>query len=160
MPITQSPYLVFWVDDKPYNNDGIIKILEQRTIEVVQVISTKIMQLIINNFFFSLKLINKTIVIVSDMGRHQYSPGWTRPSDDSDSQSVAQLQKDPFNVRAGVDLFQLIYGTYGISNKAIFYVGSVVGASQHINKSTILTENANKWMVSNCQTEIIKAILE
>jgi len=48
---------------------------------------------------------NKKIVIVSDMGRHEYEKGCTRVSDEKDEKSKKKLQKDEFNVRAGVDLF-------------------------------------------------------
>ena len=74
---------------------------------MVEVISTRIMKIILRDFFGMLQVLGKKIVIISDMGRQE---------------------EDKYNDTAGVDLFNLIYSEYCMSIKAIIYTGNAVKA--------------------------------
>lgn len=69
---------------------------------MVQITSTKIMEIILSNFIAFFKLLGRKVVIISDMVRVEY--GVT-------------------NFTAGVDLFLQIYNIHGLSNKAIIFAG-------------------------------------
>jgi hypothetical protein len=69
-------------------------------IEVIEVLSTRVMAAIIKKFFWMFKVMGKRVVIISDMSR---------------------FEEGSWNNEAGVDLFSLMYNVYGLSNKAIIY---------------------------------------
>jgi len=58
------------------------------------------MKIILRDFFGTLQAMGKHIVILSDMSR---------------------FEDGAWNSKAGVDLFNLIYKEYGMSNKAMIY---------------------------------------
>lgn len=70
----------------------------------MQVTTTRIMKVILRDFFSILHAFGKKIVIISDMARQEEGGVW--------------------NYQAGVELFNLIYNDYGMSNKAIIFTGN------------------------------------
>ena len=70
-PKTEKQKLIFWVDDEPNRSDNLDckAHFEKQGIEVVQITSTKIMKVILRDFYGFLKLRDKKIVILSDMKR-------------------------------------------------------------------------------------------
>lgn len=82
------------------NNVWIAKKIREKGVEVVQITSTRIMAIIIRQFFWIYKVLGKQVVIITDMGR------------DEDGQ---------FNPTAGVDLLYLIYNVHGLSLTSFVY---------------------------------------
>lgn len=70
------------------------------------------MKAILKNFFWIYKLLNKKVVIVSDMVR---------------------VEDGIENVFAGIDLFESIFKEYGLSNRAIIYASDKSRAIQNLN---------------------------
>jgi|LakMenEpi03Aug12_release.lakeMendotaPanAssembly.Ray.scaffolds.fasta_scaffold2778238_1 hypothetical protein len=62
------------------------------------------MKIILKKYFWMLKVMGKKVVIISDMTRKE-GKFW--------------------NNEAGVELFNLIYNTYGFSNKALIFTTEV-----------------------------------
>ena len=59
-PRTASKKVIFWVDDMPDNNRGLIdNYFTPQGIEVIQIISTKIMKIILRDFFALLQALKK-----------------------------------------------------------------------------------------------------
>ena len=105
MPRLTSNKILYWVDDVPSGNRSIIKsCFEPAGIEVVEVLNTRVMAVILKKYFWMLKVMGKKVVIISDMSR---------------------FENDKWNNEAGVELFNLIYNTYGLSNKAIIYTMNI-----------------------------------
>jgi hypothetical protein len=88
------------VDDEPEYNVRIKEVFEGKGIEVVQVTSTRIMKVILQNFFWIFKMLGRKVVFISDMVRKEYGV---------------------VNFTAGADLFKHIFNDYGLSNKAIIF---------------------------------------
>ena len=68
--MTNKPKLIFWVDDNPENNKRLIlKYFSYKDLEVVQVRSTRMMKILLSDFFGYFNILKKKIVIISDLAR-------------------------------------------------------------------------------------------
>lgn len=85
--------------------------------------STRIMRVILQNFFWIFKMLGRKVVIISDMVRTEY--GVT-------------------NYMAGVDLFQNIFTDYGLSNKAIIFASDKARAENNLRERGVVDGN---WVV-------------
>jgi hypothetical protein len=123
------------VDDQPRQNDKWVKDLIKQGIEVVQVISTKIMAIIIRHFFWIYKLLGKQIVIVTDMSR---------------------IEDGTMNYYAGADLLYLIYSVHGLSLKSFVYARNAQDCQQKILEKEV---NSNKYHIFDSPHQLIKQVL-
>lgn len=83
------------------------------------------MKVILKNFFWIYKMLNKKVVIISDMVRNE---------------------DGALNKFAGIDLFESIYKEYGLSNRAIIFANDKNRAIQNLNERNL--EGAN-WLVTS-----------
>lgn len=101
---------------------------------MVQITSTRIMKVILQNFFWIFKMLGRKVVIISDMVRKEYGV---------------------INYLAGVDLFQHIFNDYGLSNKAIIFASDKARAERNLHERGVIDGN---WVVLNESGELIEAV--
>lgn len=96
--------------------------------------STRIMRVILQNFFWIFKMLGRKVVIISDMVREE---------------------RGSTNYTAGVDLFQHIFNHYGLSNKAIIFAGNKQRAEENIRERGVAEGN---WIVVTEGRELIEEV--
>jgi methionine synthase II (cobalamin-independent) len=130
-PITFVKNLLIWVDDIPSNNSDMVKGIEDRGVEVIQLTSTRMAEKWAQEFSWLLNWMDVKFKVVSDMVR---------------------VEDGVNNYYAGIDLLERFYNIKGYSTPILVFCGDTTRGKENAEMRKI--KGSSIYKITNKQSDL------